>query len=290
MMVRPQRFGFNAETAASNAFQKNLEIKDVSNKALSEFDEMVAVMKDKGIEVKVVDDLKDLPDSIFPNNWISQHPNYGLIIYPMLSQLRQAEVNLEVVNELKQELDVSTLIDLRNSRGILEGTGSIIFDHENKCMFACISERSEVKLFNALAEQIGYRAVSFEAHDMMGKAIYHTNVMLSIANDFAVVCSESISDVLERSMLLATLKQMGKEVVDLSFSQMNNFAANCLEVLNDEGQSHLILSKTASDCLSSEQKETIEKYAELLAVEIPTIEQIGGGSARCMLAGFYCPK
>lgn len=290
MMVRPQSFGFNQETASSNAFQKNLEIEDVSARALSEFDEMVAVMKDKGIMVKVVDDQKDLPDSIFPNNWISQHPNYGLIIYPMLSQLRQAEVNLEVVNELKQELDVSTLIDLRNSGGILEGTGSIIFDHHHRHMFACISERSEVKLFNALAQQIGYRAVSFEAFDVNSKAIYHTNVMLSIANDFAVVCSESISDVLERSMLLATLRKLGKQIVDLSFSQMNDFAANCLEVLNEEGKSHLVMSKTAFDSLSDEHLSQLQEFTSLLPVEIPTIERVGGGSARCMLAGFYRPK
>lgn len=289
-MVRPSNFGFNHETAASNAFQQQADLEDVAQKAEDEFDGMLALLEAKGVKTHVVLDQLQLPDAVFPNNWISQHPNYGLVIYPMLSELRQKEVNLEAVAALKNELNVDSILDLRNAEGILEGTGSIIFDHESRTMFACVSERTDVKLLSALAEKIGYTSVSFQAVDVQGQAIYHTNVMLSISDKYAVVCLESIEDVLERAMLKSRLEKIGKHVIPISFTQMNQFLANCLEVLSEDGSSLLVMSSTAANSLTENQKSVIELYSEIVAVTIDTIEQIGGGSARCMMAGFYCPK
>ncbi|MEO9530950.1 MAG: arginine deiminase-related protein [Crocinitomicaceae bacterium] len=289
-MVRPKGFGFNHQTATSNSFQKKIEGNDVLKKAQSEFDQMVEKLQSKNVSVKVFEDLRgDLPDSIFPNNWISHTANQ-LVIYPMLTENRRAEVRSDVIDFFSNELNVEAVLDYSQrvtEELFLEGTGSIIFDHSNKLAYACISPRTDVKLLNQLCAELGYRSITFESVDLKGGQIYHTNVMLSVAEHFAVVCLESIPDLLERSLLKKSLENSGKEVIDISYRQMNQFAANALEVAAKDGQFYYCLSKTSLDSLTPNQAERIEIYSKLLDFEIPTIENVGGGSVRCMMAGFF---
>jgi hypothetical protein len=289
-MVRPKDFGFNHQTASSNSFQNKLDQIDVLKQAQMEFDLMTAVLKEKQIEVIIFEDKeKGLPDSIFPNNWISHTAN-KLVVYPMQTKNRRAEVRLDVVDFFAARLANTEIIDLSKKTAdsiFLEGTGSVIFDTKNKLAFAAISPRTNVKLLNELCALIGYQSISFESVDLNGKQIYHTNVMLSIADKFAVVCLASISDILERTLLKKAIEKTGRVVLDISYQQMNSFAANALEVAAMNGKSYYCLSKTAVDSLSNDQVAEIEKYTELLPISIPTIEKVGGGSVRCMIAGFF---
>lgn len=288
MMIRPGSFGFNPQTAHSNSFQNKIEIDQVASKAIKEFDEMTSIIQTHNIALKVFEDNQTgSPDAVFPNNWISNIPGNSIVVYPMLTENRKKEVRPDIINWLSNRLDLSQIIDLRASEHILEGTGSIVFDHDNKTAFACISPRTSIKLLNQLCETIRYQSVSFESVDLQGEQIYHTNVMMSIASDFALVCFESIPDILERQMLKKQLEKAGKEVIDISYSQMNSFAANALEVISVEGEKFFLMSQTAHNCLSTNQKNRIETYAKILAFAIPTIEKVGGGSVRCMLAGFF---
>lgn len=289
-MVRPKGFGFNEETAVSNSFQNKVENSDVLTLAQTEFDEMVKLLESKSIGVAVFEDrVETLPDSIFPNNWIS-HTASKLVVYPMLTENRRGEVRKDVIDHFEKVLSTENTLDLSaealNER-FLEGTGSIIFDHLNKLAFACISPRTNVKLLNELCGQLDYSSVSFDSVDLKGDQIYHTNVMLSLAENFAIVCLESISDLLERSLLKRTIEKTGRTIIDISYKQMNCFAANALEVANEKGKSYYCLSQTALDALTNEQKTIIQESAELLPIQIPTIEKVGGGSVRCMMAGFF---
>ena len=288
-MVRPQSFGYNPQTALSNSFQNKVSSEDVSTIAQKEFDEMVTLFESKKIKTKIFSDIeKNLPDSVFPNNWISHIPGEAIVVYPMLTENRRKEVRPDIIDEIVKELNESTIIDLRTeSNLILEGTGSIIFDHKSKFAFACVSPRTDLSLLKMLCDEVGYKSITFESVDVGGKQIYHTNVMLSIADRFAVVCLESIPDFIERSMLKKSLENIGKEIVDINYSQMNSFAANALEVLNEEGDSFYAMSKTAFDALKPEQIKLIEKSSIILPIQIENIERVGGGSVRCMMAGFF---
>ena len=230
-MVRPKGFGFNEETADSNSFQNKLDNIDVLKNAQNEFDSMVGLLQSKNIEVKIFEDKTDNhPDSIFPNNWISHTAN-KLILYPMLTENRRGEVREDVADYFEKVLNVDGKIDLTNEIKInrfLEGTGSIIFDHLNKLALVCVSPRSNLKLLNHLCELIDYTSVSFESVDLKGDQIYHTNVMLTLADSFAIVCLESIPDLLERSLLKRTIEKTGRKIIDITYQQMNAFAANAL--------------------------------------------------------------
>ena len=291
-MVRPANFGFNQETAASNSFQNNLEIENVSAKAQAEFDKAVEILRSKKIALKIFEDLPDriLTDSVFPNNWISHNPNGPLVIYPMLSEVRRAEVRSDIIDWCNENLHPESIIDLTDKadEGIfLEGTGSIVFDYENKVAYACISPRTNLQLLSSLIDQIGYELVSFESVDLNGQQIYHTNVMMSVGKHVVLICLESIEDNLERAMLKESLKKAGKSIIELSYSQMNAFAGNALEVSNNEGKLHYLMSETAYNSLDDQQKAIISRESEIVPLSIPTIEQIGGGSVRCMLAGMF---
>jgi hypothetical protein len=295
VMVRPARFGFNEETAASNSFQNYLTNNNnkeaIFQKALQEFEDMIRTLQSKKIEVHVYQDsIEPLkPDAIFPNNWISSHPDGKTVIYPMEAKNRRTEIRTDIIELLQtkakhQTIDYSSQV---NFGRYLEGTGSIIFDHENRKAYCAESSRSDIKLFEGLCEILGFKALSFQSHDLNGKAIYHTNVMLSIGENVIVICSEAISDTMERAMVLSHLKATTKLLIDLNFNQMNNFACNCLEVNNKNNKPKLVMSTTAFNSLTDEQKALIQHKVELVAVHIPTIETIGGGSARCMMLGFY---
>ena len=290
-MIRPSNFGFNLQTAASNFFQRQQNISEAATKARHEFDCMVEKLKSSVIEVKIFDDLKnDLPDSVFSNNWMANFPDSTLVIFPMFTENRRAEIRSDIIEWIKEKTNSVQFIDLQESikaNKFLEGTGSIVCDHQNKIAYACESVRTNIKLFESLCKKIGYEPVSFQSFDLSGNLIYHTNVMMTICDKYAMVCFDSIQNPIERIMLQKKLEGTNHEIISLSFNQMNHFAGNCIEVLNRTGESFLLMSRSAFDSLNDDQISMIKKHSQILAFDIPTIEQIGGGSVRCMITGLF---
>ncbi|MDI9356797.1 MAG: arginine deiminase-related protein [Chitinophagaceae bacterium] len=291
MMVRPANFGYNIQTAQSNAFQHMPTEADslVQQKALVEFDNAVSVLKEKGVDVFVVEDTQTpiKPDAIFPNNWISFNPDGRIFVYPMLSTNRREEKRIEIIKDFYKTTQIPEIIDwskYENNNQYLEGTGSVVFDHLNKILFACISPRTNSDLVTLLANTLHYKAVIFNAIDENKKEIYHTNVMMCIGSNFAVVCSESIANKKEREIVLKNLRVGNKKIIKISLEQMKNFLGNMLEVKTKQGKTLIVLSQTAFNRLQEVQKVTLSKFGELTPINIPTIEKVGGGSARCMIA------
>lgn len=289
ILIRPANFGFNSETAISNKFQRQIEDHEAQAKALIEFNEFVEKLNAENIQVSVFDDtiIPIKPDAIFPNNWISAHPSGTIVLYPMEAPNRRLERRMDVINYLEDN-GFKRIIDLTASEkdgNYLEGTGSIIFDPITNDAYACISSRTDVKLFEQVCRELNYNPISFLADDISSNPIYHTNVMLSIGEHCIVICSESISDPIERAMVMAQLKRSRRIIVDVNYQQMNNFTCNCLEVNDQNGNPKLIMSTTAYNSFSMEQLSQIESQVKIIHVSIPTIETIGGGSARCMLLG-----
>jgi hypothetical protein len=298
MMIRPASFQFNIETAASNAFQKSLEnltAEEIKHKAIAEFDAYVNRLRKNGIDVKVIQDTDEpqKPDAIFPNNWISMQADGNVYLYPMCTPNRRLEKRTDIVDTLSAEFKINQVVDLSETEKqhqFLEGTGSIIFDHINKKAYACLSPRTDEAVFKTHCEQLQYEPISFISEDANGYLVYHTNVMLTIGNGFAVICLASIKNADERKKVTDSFADTQHEIIDISFEQMNAFAGNMLQVENADGKTFLVMSKTPFDSLEELQIQQIEKYTTILAVEIPTIETIGGGSARCMLAEIYLAK
>jgi hypothetical protein len=292
-LVRPASFSYNTQTATSNAFQTIVELSpaEVQAKALEEFDGFVLKLRSEGIQVQVFEDsiTPVKPDAIFPNNWISIHADGTIVLYPMCTPNRRLERNQAVLDWVEQKKDFNTIIDYtvyEDQERFLEGTGSIIFDHLNKKAYACLSPRTDQGLFENLMVHLGYQAIYFNASDKNGLAIYHSNVMMSIGTGFSVICLESIKATAERKKVVKELEASGLDVVAISLEQVEHFAGNMLALHTEDGQI-LVLSKRAFDCLTTEQKQHLEQYAKLLPMDIPTIELIGGGSARCMLAEVF---
>lgn len=296
LMVRPVRFGYNAETAVNNAFQvagQNQEA--VQAKALAEFDHFVATLRSHEIDVVVVEDTVEphTPDSIFPNNWISFHRNSTIILYPMFAENRRLERKETVIEAIKSRFQIDSTIDLTKNEAhnvFLEGTGSIILDRDNKIAYACISPRTDKNLFLEFCEEMGYEPVVFNAVDHKGKDIYHTNVMMCLGDKYAVICLDSIQEADERAVVTGALAQSGKVIVDISFDQMNHFAGNMLQVMNVNGEQFLVMSSQAYASLTQEQVHTLESFNPIIHVPLETIESNGGGSARCMMAEILLPK
>lgn len=296
IMIRPASFGFNPETAGSNAFQKNNpELSQNSGKlAQQEFDNAVAVLRNAGVEVHVFEDTPSpaKPDAVFPNNWISLHENGTIVLYPMLSEKRRLERRDDIVKELIRKYAVSQVHDISASEQegkFLEGTGSIVFDHLHRFAYAALSPRTHLNLFQNLCSIIGYKPVAFHAADKNGSEIYHTNVLMCIGSRFAVICDEAITDEKERENVLKTLRETDHQVVSISFDQMNAFAGNMILLRNQAGEDILVMSESAHNSLSKEQYNELAKFARLLPLSIPTIETLGGGSARCMIAENFLP-
>lgn len=286
-MIRPHGFGYNPETAESNHFQQKTDVS--AEAAQLEFDKMVELLEAHGVKVRVFDDLQsDLTDSVFPNNWITQIPGKCVVVFPMEARSRRREIREDVIRWLSTTTELEILdLSSKASEGIyLEGTGSIVFDHENRTAYACESSRTNLNLLSELCYKIGYDPVSFRSVDVNGNEIYHTNVMMSVAEEFAVVCLESIENAIERSLLRRKLEADGKEIIEISYPQMNSFAGNCFEVAGEDG-SCLILSQTAFQSLKTEQIKTIEKHCAIIHPDIHLIESAGGGSVRCMVAGLF---
>ena len=296
LMIRPVNFGFNEETAGSNAFQNRHAAKDgVNEKAQQEFDRMVNALCSNGVDVTVIDDTHEpyTPDSIFPNNWVSFHDNGEIFLYPMQAENRRLERREDIIAKLEDNFAVKHIIDLSRFEvedKFLEGTGSMVLDRENKIAYACLSPRTNREVLDLFCEQARYTAISFDAVDEKGKAIYHTNVLMCVGSSFAVICLDSIPNPHERVVVKESLLSTQKEIIEISFKQMNQFAGNMLEVKNAEDETLIVMSKNAFTALDEDQKTTLEKYGKLIYSDINTIETNGGGSARCMMAEVHLPE
>lgn len=298
LMIRPACFGYNEETAANNAFQSNSDKftqEEVQQAAIREFDAFVEKLRAAGVEVLVFDDLPDpqKPDAVFPNNWVSFHQDGKVITYPMYSALRRKERRQDIIDELDQNFKITGHIHLEaaeNEERFLEGTGSMILDRENKIIYACLSDRTNGDLLKELAKHISYEAIVFESVDRHGQPIYHTNVMMALGKDFAVVCMESLPNEADRKQLANRLKTTGKTLVEITFDQMEHFAGNMLQVRNKDGQVLLVMSAQAYDSLGAKQIDQLKAHTDILVAAIPTIETYGGGSVRCMMAEVFLPS
>ncbi|MEQ8361497.1 MAG: arginine deiminase-related protein [Cyclobacteriaceae bacterium] len=295
LMVRPAAFGYNPETAASNAFQKRSDNESaVQSLARNEFDKAVEVIMAKGISVLVVEDTPHpvTTDAIFPNNWITTHEDGKIILYPMMAPSRRLERRMDVVQLLKEKFKVTEVDDISKSElegRFLEGTGSILFDHPNKVAYACRSERTEEELFTSLCVKLGYKPILFDAVDENGLAIYHTNVMMWVGESLAGICLDAIHNENDQDLVLNQLAATNHKVVALSYAQMNAFAGNMFEVRNADNDRFLLMSQAAYDSLLPGQLSEIEKYLSPIPLDIRTIEESAGGSIRCMVAGIHLP-
>lgn len=294
ILVHPRDFGFNAQTAASNSFQHNTGTSDTTLAAEAEFKATLQTLTENNVLFTVHDSPTGVhvPDAVFPNNWFAVMPDGTLLVFPMLAPNRRHEINGDLLQSLENNFSITRRIDLSQKAGeniFLEGTGSIVFDHDAYIAYACESPRTDLKLFNELCSKIGYAPVSFLALDLKGQPVYHTNVVMSIGKAVAVICTEMIADALERAMLLNVLAQTGKKIIDITYDQANHFCANILQV-TDAGKNPLwLMSQTAYDNYTPAQLAMLSASGRIVSIAIPTIETIGGGSLRCMLAGIHAP-
>ena len=292
LMVRPYQFYFNQQTAANNFFQSNVNIENANELAIAEFDAMVEKLRAHQIKVNVVQDTKDpsTPDSIFPNNWVSTHEGGTLCLYPMFAQNRRAERKSTVIDFLESNYKIENTLDLTDleKEGIfLEGTGSMVLDHQNKLAYGCLSERLDKNAFYEWCDKMQFKAIAFKAVDDKAQPIYHTNVMMCMGDQFVVICLESIPNEQEKQIVLESFKKSNKEVIEISQDQLNHFAGNMLQVFDINEKPHLIMSEQAHTSLDPAQVKSLEKYNPILPISIPTIEALGGGSTRCMMAEIY---
>lgn len=295
LLVRPASFSFNTETAASNAFQHQpgMEKMTILSRVQDEFDHFAGTLRQNGVHVTVVEDtpFPPKPDAIFPNNWISFHCDGTIVLYPMQAANRRTERLIEIIDHVAGTEERTCLdFSMFEEQGIyLEGTGSIVFDHANKVAYACYSPRTNSGLFEEVARKLGYQPVGFHASDAKGQAIYHTNVMMGIGEGFAIVCLESISDEAERAFVCGSLEKGKLEIIPVTLKQVSDFAGNVLALRSMSGEQLLVLSRRAFNTLTTEQHHRVEQYARFVPMDIPTIETIGGGSARCMIAEVFLP-
>jgi hypothetical protein len=294
-MVRPSNFGFNPETAQNNAFQNNissLTTSEISLKAIEEFDVMVEGLRNLGVKVIVIEDTvaPKKTDAVYPNNWFTTHSSGELYLYPMYSTNRRLERRADVVKRISEEfhLEVNESI-LREEDGnrFLEGTGSIILDRPNKLIYACYSERTNRDLLAKYAMSIDYEPIGFHAEDQGGTPYYHTNVIMALGKNVAVLCTESIVNEIQRLYVIDRLSKTGKDIVEISRDQVLSFAGNMLEVLGKSEKPILVMSTSAFKSLTVSQKQIIEKHDIIFHSPLSTIEKFGGGSARCMMAEIF---
>ena len=292
LMVRPAKFAYNEQTALNNYFQGKLSLPDLNEKAIEEFDNFVNVLRSNRIEVVVVQDTIDphTPDSIFPNNWFSTHSTGELILYPMFAENRRLERKAGVLDTISQHFKSKKTFDLtewEKKNKFLEGTGSIILDRKNRIAYACRSERTEEQVFADWCTKMNFKSVLFDAVDENKNPIYHTNVMLSIGENFAVICAEAITDYEEREKLINSLREARKEIIEISMEQMKHFCGNILEVFNRENEKCLIMSDAAKQAFTNDQINTLKQHCKLVSAPLQIIEHTGGGSARCMIAEIF---
>ena len=298
LMIEPVSFNYNAETALNNYFQKNdanFSKPQIQKKALEEFNNFVKLLRSKQVNVHVIKDTIHplTPDSIFPNNWISFHSNGEVLIYPMFANNRRLERRTDIIEQLQNEYfvsEVKSLVHYEDKSIFLEGTGSMILDRTNKICYASISLRTNKSIVLDFCDQLNYKPVLFNSfQDVDGKRlpIYHTNVMMCVASDFAIVCLDAIDSQDEKNSVINSLITTNKEIIQISELQANKFAGNMLQVQGDK--KYLIMSESAFNILSEKQIQKIESYCSILYSDLKTIEKFGGGSARCMMAEIFLP-
>ncbi|MEJ7559868.1 MAG: arginine deiminase-related protein [Pedobacter sp.] len=285
-------FKFNPQTAANNKFQQESDDDDVQSKAIQEFDAFVTTLIANDLDVTVINDTlqPETPDSIFPNNWISFDDTGRVILYPMFSENRRMERRADILETLKKRFQINRVIDLSSheqNNTFLEGTGSLVLDRDDKIAYACLSPRTDETVIADFCAQTGYSSVLFNALDAGGFPIYHTNVMMCIAEQFAVICLDAIVDSNEKDNVIRSLTGSGKEIIPITIEQMNQFAGNMLQVRNRSDERLLILSEQAYLSLTKEQIDRLTRYNRIVFSALYTIEKHGGGSARCMLAEIH---
>ncbi|UMB61886.1 arginine deiminase-related protein [Lutibacter sp. A80] len=302
LMIRPVSFRMNEQTAVNNYYQKKhdtISSDAIQLKALQEFNEFVRKLQFIGVNVIVVDDTQedDTPDAIFPNNWISFHQNGDIAVYPMFALNRRLERREDVFEILEEKgfviNDITDYTSAEEEEVFLEGTGSLLLDRVNKKAYCALSPRADEDLFIEFCEDFEYTPVPFIANQTIDNKrlpIYHTNVMMALAESFAIICLDSIDDKKERKNVLKHLKADGKEVIAITEDQVNNFAGNMLQVLGNNDTKFMIMSSSAYNCLTKVQIDKIEKYCKIVHSSLNTIEMCGGGSARCMMAEVFLPK
>jgi hypothetical protein len=298
LMIRPAAFGANEETAATNFFQsagKKLNGQSLHQSALKEFDNMVELLRRNDINVLVIDDtpVPVKPSAVFPNNWLSTSPEGIVSVFPMYAANRRPEKRDDILKMLAEKFVVKDLQDWSEFEvegKFLEGTGSMVIDHENKVIYTCYSPRTDVSMLEKFANANNYRAIIFLAIDKNGQPVYHTNVMMMLGEDFAILCEEAIEEEWELIAVRQLLESTGHDVVRISKEQMHAFSGNMLQVKNNKGEKFLVMSQTAFDSLNEEQKEELSAKNKLLPIPIPVIEQTEGGSVRCMMAEIFLEK
>jgi len=302
LMIRPVAFRMNEQTAVNNYYQKvldNILPSTVQSKAKEEFDSFVAKLKNVGVNVIVVEDTLEpnTPDSIFPNNWVSFHQDGAVGLYPMFAENRRLERREDIFDILEEKgFSINNFYDYTSAEEddlFLEGTGSLVLDRVNKKAYCALSPRADEDLLIEFCEDFEYTPVIFKAYQTVNDQrmeIYHTNVMMCVAPNFAVVCLSCIDDKKERRNLINHLKEDGKEIIDITEAQVNNFAGNMLSVYGDNNKEYIVMSESAYKCLTKNQIAILEKHATILYSNVDTIEACGGGSARCMMAEVFLPK
>lgn len=293
-MIRPVKFAFNAETAVNNSFQQNIQASDTNDRAVQEFDNFVELLRQNQVDVTVVNDTPEphTPDSIFPNNWISFHNDGTLLLYPMFAHNRRLERKDHVINAIRTKFEIKETIDLSSFEAkeiFLEGTGSMVLDRDNRIAYACLSPRTDPQVLQEFCRVMNYRSVVFHAVDAKRQPIYHTNVMMCVADQYVVICLDSIRDEEEQNRVVETFKSTAKEIVTISLDQMNHFAGNMLQVENSQGEKLLIMSSQAWNALDENQRKKLQSFNRVLHASLQTIETNGGGSARCMMAEIHLP-
>lgn len=300
LMVRPVRFRMNEQTVVNNYFQEEMDLKndEINRQAQQEFDVLVEKLRTVGVKVIVVDDIyeQNTPDSVFPNNWITFHQNGDVAIYPMFAENRRRERREDILDKVEAEgFDIENVYDYTDAEKeniFLEGTGAMVLDRVNRKAYCALSPRADEELFIEFCEDFEYTPVIFKAYQQVNNEqlpIYHTNVMMALGVDFAVVCLDTITDKSERKNLLHHLKEDKKEVINITPKQMEQYAGNMLQVQGKDS-TYLVMSDAAYNSLTPEQRETIEKHTAIIHSNLETIETCGGGSARCMMAEVFNPS
>jgi len=300
LMVRPVRFRMNEQTVVNNYFQEEMDLKndEINRLAQQEFDVLVEKLRTVGVKVIVVDDIyeQNTPDSVFPNNWITFHQNGDIAIYPMFAENRRRERREDILDKVEAEgFDIENVYDYTDAEKeniFLEGTGAMILDRVNRKAYCALSPRADEDLFIEFCEDFEYTPVIFKAYQQVNNEqlpIYHTNVMMALGVDFAVVCLDTITDKSERKNLLHHLKEDKKEVINITPEQMCQYAGNMLQV-QGKNSTYLVMSDAAYNALTPQQIQTIEKHTQILHSNLETIETCGGGSARCMMAEVFNPS
>jgi hypothetical protein len=294
LMVRPAAFSYNPETAANNFFQSDpgTDNQLLQNQALAEFDKMISTLREKGVEVIVIDDtpLPPKPDAIFPNNWLSTSPEGIISVFPMFAPSRREEKRDEILLFLKERFkvkDVQDWSEFEVEGRFLEGTGSMVIDHDNKMIYAAISERTSLPVLEKYASANGYQAIVFLATDKKGNPVYHTNVVMCLGDRFAVLCEEAIDEEWELIAVRQLLESTGHTIIPITREQMHCFGGNMLLLKNRSGEKLIVMSETAKTALRKEQLQMLEAFGSLVSIAVPTIEKVEGGSVRCMIAEIF---